>query len=476
MQTIKIRIMASLDWSMRKAMLDFVSYADPVIRHDNQEYRLELGRIMAEPIVCGADLRPQADVVVDRTIHWNDYYKCWAQTAQNCGVRILNNSLTFANLDKHSTYDLMARAMHPADRFPTTVLLPDFHPYTPEQFREDEWQTEQAIRNRHTRFGWDPERCTVDQAKVDEELESSRRWRHKGQTIREQFYPAYNYLADVMERHFQNRFPVYLKKAFGGGGSDVFKIQSLDELYRRYDATNGKVFHLQEAIEDYDVFIRCMAIGPMVMPMIFQPDHPLHEHYSPEKLVMDPAVYARLQAYVRFVNSYHRWTYNSYECLVKDGAIHPIDFANACPDSHFTSLHTHFPWLIKALVQWLSYVGATRKNMRVDLEQEKYTEVFNDPDRSAEEKFEFHRRMSDEYFEVERFEEFCAINFPDIDEQIIAFFEERMDSIIEYAIAHSDFPERERPRFFAHYKSMMEGIFRPNAKKHLQTVVLRDPV
>ena len=233
MESIKIRIMASQDWSMRHAMREFVEFADPVIRHAGKEHRIELGRIMAEPIRCGSDIRDQADVVVDRTIHWSDYYKCWAHTAQNCGMRIVNNSLTFANLDKHSTYDLMARAMHPADRFPTTVLLPDFYPYTADQWREENWQYEQNLITKNTKFGWDPTRVTIDTDSVDEQMSNMLRWRKRGQLVREQFYPARNYMAEVMEQHFDNRYPVYLKKAFGGGGSDVYKIESLDALYQR---------------------------------------------------------------------------------------------------------------------------------------------------------------------------------------------------------------------------------------------------
>ena len=109
----KINIMASYDWSMRAAMMNFLNFLDPVISYKKDKYKLELGRIVARPLRAGDRLNDESDFIVDRTVHWNDYYKFYAQQAINCQMRIANHSNTFHTHDKHATYDLITRALHP---------------------------------------------------------------------------------------------------------------------------------------------------------------------------------------------------------------------------------------------------------------------------------------------------------------------------------------------------------------------------
>ncbi len=473
MNVKRVALLASYDWSMRHAMAEFMDFLDPVIRYKKKEYKIELTRIMSRPIRCGQDLKPEADFIVDRTTHWSEYYRNWGYQAMNSGVQFANNTYTFDNYNKHTTYDLMARAMHPADRFPTTVLLPSFGPVYPHHYAQERWAEEQESIRNNTKFGWDPDRRETDLTAVAKDMADYDRFVPKGRRMRSDFYPPEDVLRKTMEEQFDNRFPVFLKKTDGGGGSDVHKISNLQELYEKFDKTGGRSFHLQEGILDYDVFIRCMAIGPQVLPMRFQPDAPHHEHYSPEKLRVERDQFGRLENYVKFINSYHRWTYNSFEVLVRNGQLHPIDFANGCPDSHFTSLHVHFPWLIVSLVKWLSFCSVTEKDMRADVESARYLKVLNDPKKSQQEKYEFCAKASADYFDVQRFEAFCQENFADIDERMIAFYDAKFLEIIEHAIEWSDFPKKDQPRFVQHYKDMMDNTFRKNAQEYLTTVTYK---
>ena len=75
------------------------------------------------------------------------------------------------------------------------------------------------------------------------------------------------------------------------------------------------------------------------------------------------------------INSFFGWEFNSCEALRQDDTWHPIDFANACPDSQVTSLHYHFPWLVAANLRWSIFCAATKRPMPVNLDWAPYFEI-----------------------------------------------------------------------------------------------------
>ena len=75
------------------------------------------------------------------------------------------------------------------------------------------------------------------------------------------------------------------------------------------------------------------------------------------------------------INAFFGWDFNSCESLRKDGVWYPIDFANPCPDSQVTSLHYHFPWLVKAYLRWSIFCAVTKRPMRKNLDWEPFYEI-----------------------------------------------------------------------------------------------------
>lgn len=465
-------LLTPIDVELWQTITEFYAFAKPNIKWKGTDYKVEMDTIKFRPLLCGEDLSQEADLVIDRSSHWNKYSKAWTHSGVNSGIRMINNSLTNDNYDKHSTADFIIRAMHPEDRHPVTVLLPDFHPYTPDQLAQERWRNEQELILENTKCGFDPNRCEIDWETINSKAKRIDRYTEKIQRARAIFYENSNYIEEAVNKYFGGKFPIYLKRALGGGGVDVFKVNSLEELYEKYDQTRGP-FHLQEAIEDFDVFIRCMGIGPQILPMRYKPEAPIHEHYSEEKLLVDKKMFERLENYVLLINSFHRWTYNSFEALIKNNIIHPIDYANACPDSYFTSLHAHYPWLLCALLKWTSFVVVTDFDMKLDTEHEKYFKVLRDPKVSQLDKYEFCNKMSRDYFKIDQFQEFCEKNWKGLEEKMVEFYDTNVDRLIDRAIRHSDFPPEEHDKFIWRYKELMETTFRKDPKAYLSTVLYK---
>jgi hypothetical protein len=213
-----------------------------------------------------------------------------------------------------------------------------------------------------------------------------------------------------------------MKPYDGGGWVGVSKIDNGQQLHKAYDASGTKVMNLQQAILPHDYFIRCVGLGPQTRIVNYDPGAPLHDRYRMDIDFLDPDDVSVMRDMTMTINTFFDWDFNSCEALRRNGVWHPIDFANACPDSQVTSLHYHFPWLIKANLRWSIFCAASKRRMRRNLDWRPYYEIADQEDMPYRERLRAYARIAHERYETERFHEFCAKHLAHLDELAYEFF------------------------------------------------------
>ena len=207
-----------------------------------------------------------------------------------------------------------------------------------------------------------------------------------------------------------------------------------------------EAMHLQESIEGFDRFVRCIGLGPQFLLVSYDPAAPLHDRYQIRHDFVNDEDAGLLRDMTMTINSFFGWDFNSCESLHRDGTWYPIDFANACPDSQVTSLHYHFPWIVLANIRWSIFCAATGRQMPKNLDWQPYYDVRQRDlpvrERIAEYAAIGHRRM-----QSERFEEFCETHLSNLDQIALEFFESDRAREAVRSKVQSLFPEHEVDEF-----------------------------
>jgi hypothetical protein len=371
------------------------------IRHGGETHELVTERIVNEPF----DLRdrPRYSLVIDRLAWWYHVPREWLKKiALMDDVYLLNNPFTFQAMEKHAAYCAMMRL---GLKVPKTWLIP-----------------------------------------------------HKVPPSNPRFLPMaerYNATFDLDEIAEQIGYPMYMKPFDGGQWVGVTRIRDSEELHAVYDASGERLMHLQAAVDDFDVFARSLSIGAETMVMRFEPDRPMHDRYHVAHDFLTPELGTEIVAISRLVNAFFRWEFNSCETIVKEGQAYPIDYANASPDVAITSLHYYFPWAIGTLLKWSAFCMLTRRSMRINQDTRAYFEIGDREDLAYEDKLTEYQRLSDVYFEVARYEAFCAESLPHIDEAVLEYIESsEFDGLLVDTVART-FPEHEHEEFVAHFRGLL---------------------
>ena len=151
-----------------------------------------------------------------------------------------------------------------------------------------------------------------------------------------------------------------------------------------------------------------LTIGPETMVMNFRPDEPMHNRYAVDHGFLSAKTGAEAVTIAQTVNAFFRWEFNSCEMLVQGNEVLPIDYANACPDVAVTSLHYYFPWAMRALVKWSAFCVATGRTRAAARRARPWFAVADDEDLSYDDKLAAYQQLADDYFDKERYDEFCA--------------------------------------------------------------------
>ena len=398
-RTLGLSLGADLCWPI--CYEELIRRLDLRIALDGETLEFDVERISIEPFDLQQPCR--YDVVIDRLTHWYHTSREWIKKAIILdGLYVLNNPWTLQSMEKQTSYCAMMKLGLPV---PRTWMVP------PKAY-EEHADLEPTLKRYAKLF---------DLSSIGEDL----------------------------------GYPLFMKPYDGGAWVGVNKIDDAAQLKKAYEESGTRVMHLQEAVDPFDLFVRSVGVGPQVNSIKYDPSAPLHDRYKIDFEFATDDEHELLRQQLLTINTFFGWDFNSCESLRKDGVFHPIDFANACPDSQVTSLHFHFPWLVKAHVRWTIFCAATRRTMRQNVDWEPYYEVQR-RDLPFRERLAAYAAIAEERLEADRFQEFCDQHLAHLDEVAYEFFGSEVAKGAVRAKVESLFPEHEHEKFTEHFWGLIQ--------------------
>ena len=396
---IGLSLGADLEWPI--FFEDILARLNPHIRVNGDLVTFEVERVTIEPF----DLRQPVryDVLLDRLTHWYHTSREWIKKAViHDDLYVFNNPFTIQSMEKHTSYAAMMRLGLPV---PETVLLP------PKEY----------------------------EPAPDLDITLSQ----------------YARLFDLSEVGRRLGYPMFMKPFDGGGWRGVSRIEDEHQLRAAYDLSGKQIMHLQQAIEPFDLFVRALGVGPQVNIIRYDPGAALHDRYKVDFHFLSGEERTLLADMVLTINAFFGWDFNSCESMRRHGTFHPIDFANACPDSQVTSLHYHLPWLVKAKLRWALFVATTNRKMRHHPDWVPFFDIA-DSDLDYRDKLAAYGALARQRFDADRFADFCDSHLAELDEVTWEYFAtERAKEAVRRKVAIL-FPPHEVEQFTEHFWGLIQ--------------------
>ncbi len=273
-----------------------VSFPAAFIEHVNQR---AVDGVTAEFCKLGGtrlDDPRQYAVIIDRISHEVPYYRAYLKYAALAGSVVINNPFWWSADEKFFGTALMARL---GIAVPRTVVLPN------KAYIED--ITPESLRNLQ--------------------------------------YPApWEQIVDYIG------LPAILKPNVGGGFKQVYKVRTLEELWRCYDQTGQHTMILQEYIE-FDHYVRCICIGRReILPIRWDPRLYWTERYIVDHQHLTPELGARVVHDARMICETLGFDMNTVEFAIRDNVPYAIDFLNPAPDFERARIRdVYFAWVVERM-------------------------------------------------------------------------------------------------------------------------------
>lgn len=257
--------------------------------------------VTAEYITIGGVKMGEASgyrLIFDRISHEIPFYRAFLKNAVLNGTIVVNNPFWWSADDKFFNYSLATKL---GVAVPKTVLLP--------QKGYIQGVTDASLRNLEFPLDWD---AIIDYVGM----------------------------------------PAILKPFDGGGWRDVYKVNSLEELWECYDRTNTLCMTLQQFVHFTD-YVRCYCVGKK--DVLVMPYDPHNRRYMPrDEKPLPAALEDRIVRDTLLLNEALGYDFNTVEFAVEDGVPYAIDFMNPAPDADIWSVtEPYFNWVLDAVARML---------------------------------------------------------------------------------------------------------------------------
>ncbi len=395
-ETRKIGLSLGADLCWPKCYEEIIRKMNLQIPHQGHQVRFDIERVTIEPY----DLRQPCkyDLVIDRLTHWYHTSREWIKKAILMDdLYVFNNPWSLQSMEKQTTYCAMMKLGLPV---PETWMVP------PKSYS--------------------------DHADLDPTLR------------------RYAQMFDLGAIGEKVGFPLFMKPYDGGAWKGVSRIDNADKLRAAYEESGTSLMHLQQSVEGFDRFVRCIGLGPQFLLVSYDPGAPLHERYEMKLEFANAEEKSLLEDMAMTINGFFGWDFNSCESLHRDGTWYPIDFANACPDSQVTSLHYFFPWLVMANVRWSIFCATTKRKMRMNQDWQPYWDVLQQ-ELPYRERLAAYAAIGHQRMETARFREFCALHLQHLAEATHEFFGTSLAKETIRQKVQALFPEHEVESFTEHF-------------------------